>query len=411
MLVVQKYGGTSVGTLGRIKKVARRALATQRDGHDVALVVSAMSGETNRLLELARKLHDDPNDREVDVIIATGEQVSAALMALAIRSEGGDALSFLGHQIKLRTDAAHARARIVSITADKVHAAFKKGRIAVIAGFQGVDRHGNITTLGRGGSDTTAVAVAAALGADACEIYTDVDGVYTADPNVVPLARKIERISFEEMLELSSLGAKVLQIRSVEMGMKHGVPIHVRSSFHDKPGTWVVPEDPSMEKVVVAGVSADKSEAKVTVYELPDEPGVASKIFAVLSDNGVVVDMIIQNVAPKDRSETALTFTVPRTDLARTLEILETRCGRLCGNGEHISTDEAIAKISVVGVGMRSHAGVAGKMFSLLATEGINIQMISTSEIRISVVVEQKYAELAVRVLHTGFGLDAAEPE
>lgn len=403
MLVVQKYGGTSVGTVDRIRNVAKRCVESRREGHDVAVVVSAMSGETNRLLELASHFLKDTGDREVDVIVATGEQVAAAMLALAIRAEGGEAVSFLGHQIQLKTDAAHSRARIQSINADKVHRAFKKGQIAVIAGFQGVDRSGNITTLGRGGSDTTGVAIAVALGAQVCEIYTDVDGVYTADPNVCPRARKISRISYEEMLELASLGAKVLQIRSVEMAMKYQMPIHVRSSFNKSEGTWVVPEEPSMEKVVVAGVSASKNDAKVTLLAVPDEPGVAAKIFAPLSEEGVVVDMIIQNVSEAGRTD--ITFTVPRVDVNRAVEILTRKCGRLCGEGKNVHTDPGIAKVSVVGVGMRSHAGVAGTMFSILAKEGINIQMISTSEIRISVVVAEKYAELAVRVLHDGFGL------
>ncbi|MBI4512285.1 MAG: aspartate kinase [Deltaproteobacteria bacterium] len=404
MLIVQKYGGTSVGTIARIKRVAKRCLETQRQGHQVAVVVSAMAGETNRLLGLARKIHDDPNDREVDVIVATGEQVSVGLVALAIRKLGGQAMSFLGHQVKVTTDSAFARARILSIDAERVHAAFRDGKIAVIAGFQGIDEAGNITTLGRGGSDTTGVAIAAALKADACEIYTDVDGVYTTDPNICPLARKIERVSYEEMLELASLGAKVLQIRSVELGMKYGVPIHVRSSFNHNPGTWVVPEEKAMEHVVVAGVSVNRDEAKITVLGVPDQPGVAARIFAPLSEANIVVDMIIQNVSAEGRTD--LTFTVPKGDLKRAIEFLKTRCGDLCDGGRRVVANDAIAKVSVVGVGMRSHAGVAQRMFDLLAKEGINILMISTSEIRISVAVEAKYAELAVRVLHDGFGLD-----
>jgi aspartate kinase len=404
MLIVQKFGGTSVGTIDRIRDVARRCLETQRQGNDVAVVVSAMAGETNRLLTLAKQIHDDPNDREVDVIVATGEQISVGLVALAIRKLGGQAVSFLGHQVKITTDSAFARARIRSIDAEKIGEAFKSGRIAVIAGFQGMDDDGNITTLGRGGSDTTGVAIAAALKADVCEIYTDVDGVYTTDPNVCPSARKIERISYEEMLELASLGAKVLQIRSVEFGMKYGVPIHVRSSFHSNPGTWVVPEDKQMEHVVVAGVTANRDEAKITLCGVPDQPGVAAKIFAPLTESGVVVDMIIQNVATDGRTD--MTFTVPKSDFKRALELLKSRCGDLCQNGERISTNDSIAKVSVVGVGMRSHAGIAQRMFELLSKEGINILMISTSEIKISVVVDAKYAELAVRVLHDGFGLD-----
>jgi aspartate kinase len=393
-----------VGSIARIKRVAKRCLAAQKKGHMVAVVVSAMAGETNRLLGLAKKIQEDPNDREVDVIIATGEQVSVGLVALAIRKLGGQAVSFLGHQVKIVTDSAHARARIRSIDADNVLEACRAGKIAVIAGFQGMDEQGNITTLGRGGSDTTGVAIAAALKADVCEIYTDVDGVYTADPNICPTARKIDRISYEEMLELASLGAKVLQIRSVEFGMNYGVPIHVRSSFNKNEGTWVVPEDKSMEHVVVAGVTASRDEAKVTMFGVPDKPGVAARIFAPLAEAGLVVDMIIQNVSADGRTD--MTFTVPKGDLKRAMELLRTRCGDICGNGERLSFAEGLAKVSVVGVGMRSHAGVAKTMFELLAKENINILMISTSEIKISVVVESKYAELATRVLHDGFGLD-----
>jgi aspartate kinase len=408
VLIVQKYGGTSVGTIDRMKNVAARCLATQRQGHKVAVVVSAMSGETNRLLELTRQLHDDPNDREVDVIISTGEQVSVGLVALAIRQLGGKARSFLGHQCKIVTDSAFSRARIVSIESAPIKEALDAGEIAVIAGFQGVDEKGSITTLGRGGSDTTGVAIAAALTADVCEIYTDVDGVYTTDPNVVPTARKIDRISYEEMLELASLGAKVLQIRSVELGMKYNVAIHVRSSLHDPladvQGTWVVPEEATMEKVVVAGVTVAKDEAKITVQDLADTSGVAAKLFAPLADGGVSVDMIVQNQAYDGTTD--LTFTVPRGDRKRAIEILKDKVPELVGaGGERLGFDDEIAKVSVVGVGMRSHAGVAKRMFQLLAAENINIQLISTSEIKISCVIARKYAELAVRVLHDGFGL------
>ena len=410
MLVVQKYGGTSVGTIERITAVAQRCVATQRAGHQVAVVVSAMSGETNRLLKLAGQIQDDPNDREVDVIVSTGEQVSVGLVALAIRKLGGKARSFLGHQVKIQTDSAFSRARIVSIDAEPLRAAFAAGEIAVIAGFQGVDEDGSITTLGRGGSDTTGVAIAASLAADVCEIYTDVDGVYTTDPNLVPSARKIERISYEEMLELASLGAKVLQIRSVELGMKYGVPIHVRSSFSDVEGTWVVPEEREMEHVVVSGVTVARDEAKITVGDLPDQAGVAARLFAPLADSGVVVDMIIQNTAWDGTTD--LTFTVPAGDRKRAIEILRTQVADLVGaGGEKVATDDEICKVSVVGVGMRSHAGVAKRMFQLLAAENINIQLISTSEIKISVVVAKKYAELALRTLHDGFGLDRPPAE
>jgi aspartate kinase len=410
VLIVQKYGGTSVGSIDRMKNVAARCLATAKQGHQVAVVVSAMSGETNRLLELTRQLQDDPNDREVDVIVSTGEQVSVGLVALAIRAAGGKARSFLGHQCKIVTDSAFSRARIVSIESQPIKDALAAGEIAVIAGFQGVDERGNITTLGRGGSDTTGVAIAAALKADVCEIYTDVDGVYTTDPNVVPTARKIERISYEEMLELASLGAKVLQIRSVELGMKYAVPIHVRSSFSDVQGTWVVPEETAMENVVVSGVTVAKDEAKITCEDLPDTSGVAGKLFAPLADASISVDMIVQNQAYDGTTD--LTFTVPRGDRKRAVDLLEKQVPELVGaKGERITFDDDIAKVSVVGVGMRSHAGVAKKMFQLLASENINIQLISTSEIKISCVIARKYAELAVRALHEGFGLSLPPSE
>jgi aspartate kinase len=410
VLIVQKYGGTSVGSIERMRNVAARCLATQRQGHQVAVVVSAMSGETNRLLELTRQIHDDPNDREVDVIVSTGEQVSVGLVALAIRAAGGHARSFLGHQCKIVTDSSFSRARIVSIEAEPLRAAMAAGDIAVIAGFQGVDEGGSITTLGRGGSDTTGVAIAAALGADVCEIYTDVDGVYTTDPNLVPTARKIDRISYEEMLELASLGAKVLQLRSVELGMKYGVPIHVRSSFSDVPGTWVVPEEVTMEKVVVSGVTASRDEAKITVEDVSDIAGVAGKLFAPLADANISVDMIVQNQSHDGRTD--ITFTVPKGDRKRAVDMLRDKVPDLVGPAaERVTFDDDISKVSVVGVGMRSHAGVAKKMFQLLAAENINIQLISTSEIKISCVIARKYAELAVRALHEGFGLSLPPSE
>ncbi len=404
MLVVQKYGGTSVGTVERIHEVARRCIATQKQGHDVVVIVSAMAGETNRLLGLAKQVNDDiPSEyeRELDVIASTGEQVSVGLVSLAIQKQGGHSQSFLGSQVRIITDSAFTRARIKSIDAQKIHDALKQGRIAVVAGFQGTDEDGNITTLGRGGSDTSGVAIAAALKADACEIYTDVDGVYTTDPNLCPNARKISRISYEEMLELASLGAKVLQIRSVEFGMKYGVRIHVRSSFNGNEGTWVVPEEKQMEDVLVAGVTAARDEAKVTLLGVPDKPGIAAMIFKPLSEANIVVDMIIQNMSAEGRTD--LTFTVPRSDLKKAVEMIRRTLPELAEAG--IKTDDSIAKVSVVGVGMRSHAGVAQKMFEILAKENINILMIATSEIKISVVVDAKYAELAVRVLHDGFGL------
>ncbi|MFN0252905.1 MAG: aspartate kinase [Kofleriaceae bacterium] len=410
MLIVQKYGGTSVGSIERMRNVAARCLATQRKGHQVAVVVSAMSGETNRLLKLVGELHDDPNDREVDVVVSTGEQVSVGLVALAIRKAGGKAKSFLGHQCKIVTDSSFARARIVSIDGQPIKDALAAGEIAVIAGFQGVDEKGSITTLGRGGSDTTGVAIAAALSADVCEIYTDVDGVYTTDPNLVPEARKIDRISYEEMLELASLGAKVLQIRSVELGMKYGVKIHVRSSFSDVEGTWVVPEESAMEKVIVSGVTVAKDEAKITCEDLPDTSGVAGRLFAPLADANISVDMIVQNQAYDGTTD--LTFTVPKGDRKRAVEILRDMVPELVGkDAERVQFDDEICKVSVVGVGMRSHAGVAKNMFQLLAAENINIQLISTSEIKISCVIARKYAELAVQALHKGFALDKPESE
>jgi aspartate kinase len=402
MLIVQKYGGTSVASIERILAVAKRCLATQRAGNDVAVVVSAMAGETNRLLKLAAEIHADPNDREVDVIVATGEQVSCALLALAIRSLGGKAQSFLGHQVRVLTDSAHARARIQSIDSEPLSECFAAGKIAVIAGFQGTDENGDITTLGRGGSDTTGVAIAAALNADACEILTDVDGVYTTDPNVVPTARKIDRISYDEMMELASLGAKVLQIRSVEFGMKYGVPIHVRSSLHERPGTWVVAEEEFMEQVVVSGVTLNRDEAKITVRDVPDQTGIAAQLFTPLSDAGIVVDMIIQNISSEGHTD--VTFTVPRGDRKRAIELLKEKCALTAG-GERLAWDDEIAKVSIVGVGMRSHAGVAKRMFQFLADHGININMISTSEIKISCVIHEKYGELALRALHDGFAL------
>jgi aspartate kinase len=405
LLIVQKYGGTSVGTIDRMRAVARRCLATQRQGHDVVVIVSAMSGETNRLLGLAKQLAEVPDERELDVIASTGEQVSVGLVALAIHAEGGRAVSLLGHQVRVLTDSAFARARIQEIDAHAITDALKDGKIAVVAGFQGVDRNGNITTLGRGGSDTSGVAIAAALKADVCEIYTDVDGVYTADPNVVPTARKVGRISYEEMLELASLGAKVLQIRSVEFGMKFGVPIHVRSSFNDNEGTWVVPEEKAMESIMVSGVTATRDEAKITLHGISDQAGIQAMVFRPLAAAGIVVDVIVQ--AYVENGRTNLTFTLPAADMARAKELLVKQCGHLCP-ADQVKTETNLSKVSVVGVGMRSHAGVALKMFEILARENIAVQLISTSEIKISCVIEAKYAELAVRALHDGFDLDKA---
>ncbi|HTA17889.1 MAG TPA: aspartate kinase [Polyangia bacterium] len=402
LLIVQKYGGTSVGTVDRIRNVARRCLATQRKGHKVVVIVSAMSGETNRLLGLAKQLTEIPDERELDVIASTGEQVTVGLLALAIQAEGGEAVSLLGHQVRILTDSAFARARIQDIDARAINAALDGGKIAVVAGFQGVDKDGNITTLGRGGSDTSAVAVAAALKADSCEIYTDVDGVYTADPNVVPTARKVDRISYEEMLELASLGAKVLQIRSVEFGMKYGVRIHVRSSFNDNEGTWVVPEEKDMEAVLVAGVTATKDEAKITLQGISDAPGIQAQVFKPLAAAGISLDVIVQAYVQDGR--TNLTFTLSAGDLPRARDILLKQCADVC-TAEQIKSESGLSKVSIVGVGMRSHAGVALKMFETLAKENIRVHLISTSEIKISCIIDAKYAELAVRTLHDGFEL------
>lgn len=407
-LIVQKFGGTSMGSIERIKNAAARSLATQREGHQVVVIVSAMAGETDRLLRLAKELHPAPSGREIDAIAATGEQVSSALMAIAVQALGGRAKSFLGHQMKVLTDNAFTKARIRAIEAQKVLEAVAEGEIAVIAGFQGVDDEGNITTLGRGGSDTSAVAIAAALGADVCEIFTDVDGVYTTDPNVCPEARKIERISYEEMLELASLGAKVLQIRSVEMAMKYNVPVHVRSSFSSAPGTLVTGEA-GLEAVVVTGVAYDKGEARVLLVGVRDQPGVVADVFGALAVHNVSVDMIIQNVSSAERLpgdtglRTDVTFTVNKNDLVRTREVIAEVAERVGALDARF--DEDIAKVSIVGLGMRSHAGVAAKMFHVLAEHGINIQAISTSEIKVSCLVATKYTELAVRALHEAFGL------
>ena len=424
MLLVQKYGGTSMGDADQIRKVARRCLAARAQGHDVVVVVSAMAGETNRLLALARQVAAGaaegarplgttaaaapPSEREQDVVLASGEQVSVGLLALAIQGAGGRARSLLGHQVKIVTDSSFSKARIKSIDADRIFAALGRGEIAVVAGFQGTDEEGNVTTLGRGGSDTTAVALAAALKAAACEIYTDVDGVYTSDPNVCPAARKLDRVSYEEMLELASLGAKVLQIRSVEFAMKYRVPLWVKSSFSTDPGTLVCEEDKAMEDVVVSGIAHDRNEAKIAVRRVPDVPGVASKIFAPLAKANVVVDMIVQNVS--EDGHTDLTFTVGRSDLANAAALVKEAVRPL--GVRKVDTDDKVSKVSIVGVGMRNHSGVASKMFEVLAGEGINVLMISTSEIKISCVIHEKYTELAVRALHTAFGLDAqaAEP-
>jgi len=400
-LIVQKYGGTSVGTVEKIKNVAKRVARTKEQGNDVVVVVSAMSGETNRLLGLANQISEMPNERELDVVASTGEQVTIGLLAIALTEMGCKAKSFCGFQIPVVTDAAYVKARIREIRGETIMAALKEGYVAVVAGFQGIDDTGSITTLGRGGSDTSAVAVAAALKADVCEIYTDVDGVYTTDPNICSDARKLDKISFEEMLELASLGAKVLQIRSVEFGMKYGVRIHVRSSFNDNQGTIVTTEEEIMETAVVSGVAHNKSEAKITVVKVPDRPGIAAKIFKPLSEANIVVDVIVQNVSVTGFTD--LTFTIGRTDFKKAMQITE-KAAKDVG-ADRIFGDDKIAKVSIVGMAMRSHSGVALKVFETLAGEGINILGISTSEIKISVLIEEKYTELAVRVLHAAFGL------
>jgi len=402
-LVVQKYGGTSVGDPERIKNVARRVLHTKNQGHQVVVVVSAMAGETDKLLRLAQQVTPNPDERELDVLVSTGEQVSIALLAISLKALGCDAKSYLGFQIKIATDSAFGKARITAIESEKIRDDLKNGRIVVVAGFQGVDEAGNITTLGRGGSDTTAVAVAAALKADVCEIYTDVDGVYTTDPNVCSKARKLTKISYDEMLEMASLGAKVLQIRSVEFAKKYNVPIHVRSSFNDNPGTIVCEEGREMERVVVSGVTYNKNEAKIEAMRLPDVPGVAAKLFKPIADANIVVDMIIQT-SSTEKGYADVAFTVPKSDFVKTLQIVKETL-RVIG-GKEVVADENIAKVSIVGVGMRSHSSVATQMFSALAKEGINIHMISTSEIKISCIIDSKYTELAVQALHDAFELD-----
>jgi aspartate kinase len=402
-LIVQKYGGTSVGDVDRIKNVARRVIDTRAGGHQVVVVVSAMAGETDRLINLAHTVAERPNERELDVILATGEQVSIGLLSLAIQGFGYRARSFTGGQVRIQTDAAHTKARIVSIDAERVRQALVEGEIAIVAGFQGVNAEDDITTLGRGGSDLTAVAMAAALPADVCEIYTDVDGVYTTDPNIVPEARKLDRVSYDEMLEMASLGAKVLQTRSVEYAKNYGVPVHVRSSFNNNPGTMVVKEDESMEKVVVSGIACNKQEAKITVTRVADRPGVAAALFGRVAEANIVVDMIVQNISQDGYTD--ISFTVPKADYAKSMDIVKGVVKEL--GADKVIGDDKIAKVSIVGVGMRTHSGVAARIFEVLGREKINIQMISTSEIKVSCVVEAKYCELAVRVLHEAFGLGA----
>ncbi len=406
-LIVQKFGGTSLGDVERIREVAGRAVAAQKAGNDVVVVVSAMGAETDALVALAHQVSDAPNPREYDVLVSTGEQKTAALLAMAIQVLGVPARSLLASQVKIHTDNRHAQARIQRIDGELIRGELERGAVVVVPGFQGISPEGDITTIGRGGSDTSAVALAAALGADVCEIRTDVEGVFTSDPGLVPNARKLARVSYDEMLEMASLGAKILQTRSVRFGKQYGVPIHVRSSFNDKEGTWVVPESEIMERLVVSGVTYNRVEAKITIFSVPDVRGVAARIFVPMSDAGVVVDIIVQNVST--RGHTDVTFTVGRSDLTRALSLAERLAEELGASG--VESNDAIAKVSVVGLGMKDHAGVAAKMFQALSDEGINIEMINTSEIKISVVVEEKYTELACRTLHDAFELDQIEPE
>jgi len=402
-LIVQKYGGTSVANLDRIRKVAKRIIRVYSAGNDVVVVLSAMAGVTDGLIQLAHQITNDPNRRELDVLLATGEQTTVSLLCIMLESMGCPAISLLGHQAEIVTDRAFGQARIVGIHTTRIKELLTRRKIVAVAGFQGRDQQGNITTLGRGGSDTSAVALAAALKADVCEIYTDVDGVYTTDPNLCKDAKKLHKIAYDEMLEMASLGAKVLQIRSVEFAKKFNVPVHVRSSFKEEEGTMVVEEEEDMERLVVSGVTYSKDEARITLSKVPDKPGIASRIFTTIAEAGIIVDMIIQNT--RKGGLTDLTFTVPKSDYPRAMAIQKDVAESI--GAKHVMGDEHIAKVSVIGVGMRSHSGVAAKMFTVLAKENINIMMISTSEIKISCVIEEKYTELAVRVLHHAFGLDS----
>ncbi|MDH4079956.1 MAG: aspartate kinase [Nitrospira sp.] len=404
-LIVQKYGGTSVGTIERIHRVADRVARTQGEGHQVVVVLSAMSGETDRLLKLAHEVTGTPDERELDMLLSTGERVTIALLAMELRGRGLNARSFTGRQVGIITDSAHTKARIARVTADRIKEALNEGVIPVVAGFQGINERSDVTTLGRGGSDLSAVALAAALKADRCVIFTDVDGVYTADPNIVPAAKRIDKIAYEEMLEMASLGAKVLQTRSVEFAAKFNVPVEVNSSFTEGKGTLVTKEDKDMEAVAVAGVTGDRNQAKITIVGVPDKPGIAGRIFGPVAEAHINVDMIIQNIG--QAALTDLSFTVPRADLKKAEPLIQRVAKDI--EAKSVSITEAIAKVSLIGVGMRSHSGVAAKMFEVLSREGINIMMISTSEIKISCVIEEKYLELAMRSLHTAFDLDQTQ--
>ena len=400
-LIVQKYGGTSMGSIERIKNVARRVAAAKDAGNDVVVVVSAMSGETDRLIKLAADVSTNPDDRELDMLVSTGERVSIALLAMALIDMGYKARSFTGRQVGIITDSAHTKARIEKITAERIKEALEEGIIPIVAGFQGIDEKSDVTTLGRGGSDTTAVALAAALKADMCDIYTDVDGVYTSDPSIVPNARKLNKISYEEMLEMASLGAKVLHSRSVEFAAKYNVPLRVLSSFTNNTGTLVTKEDKDMEQEAVSGVTYDKNASKISLIGVPDKPGIAGRIFGAISDANIIVDMIIQNISQGELTD--ISFTVPKGDAKKAVDIMKKMTKEIGAADVLLNPD--IAKVSIVGVGMRSHSGVAAKMFATLAKEGINIMMISTSEIKISCVIDAKYTELAVRALHDAFEL------
>lgn len=406
-IIVQKYGGTSVGSIEKIKDVAKRVIDYYDEGNKMVVVLSAMSGQTDGLIEMANEIAKEPDPRELDVLMSTGEQVSVALFSMAVKSMGYDARSLLGFQIPIHTDHIFGKAKINDIETERILMELEKSRIVTVAGFQGLDLKGNITTLGRGGSDTTAVALAAALKADVCEIFTDVNGVYTTDPNVCPKAKKMDYISYDEMLEMASLGAKVLEIRSVGFAKKFNVPIHVRSTFSRERGTMVVSETKDMEKIEVSGVAFNKNEARVTIRNIPDQPGIAAKIFDPISQAGIIVDMIVQNTS--EGNMTDLTFTVPKSDFYKTMKILSDVAEDI--GADKVLGDENIAKVSIIGVGMRSHAGIAQRMFYALAKENINIMMISTSEIKVSCVIEEKYTELAVRVLHDTFGLDDEQTE
>jgi len=403
-LILQKYGGTSVGSVERIHRVAERVAQARQAGHDLVVVLSAMSGETDRLVRLAHEVTPCPDEREMDMLLSTGERVAIALLAMDLRGRGINARSFTGRQVGIITDSSHTKARIARVTAERIREALSEGIIPIVAGFQGINERSDVTTLGRGGSDLTAVALAAALKADRCIIYTDVDGVYTADPNIVPSARRLNKISYEEMLELASLGAKILQSRSVEFAARHGVPVEVRSSFKEGQGTLVTTEDTDMERVIVSSVTGDRNQAKITIIGVPDRPGIAARIFGPVAEANIIVDMIIQNVSQAELTD--ISFTVPRVDLGKAVTLVQHVAKEI--DAKSVGVTEAIAKVSLVGVGMRSHSGVAARMFAVLSREGVNIMMISTSEIKISCVIDEKYLELAMRALHAAFGLDEA---